>query len=104
MKNVIFRNLTLRDTFFGLDMTDLVVMACVVNIVFRFHRATHWSGKILNVVIVLGSYLSLILIKRQFPKGYLNNMVRFLFKRRRFVPDRDVLKSAQEVLCEKERD
>ncbi|MBU0506650.1 MAG: hypothetical protein ABII18_00225 [bacterium] len=100
----VYRNIKSRDTIFGLDVSDLIVMACVLNIVFRFHKTDVWSGKLLNVAIVAAIYLILIFVKRQFPKGYLKNLINFLFKKRRFVADRDTeLLSLKEIIDEKER-
>jgi hypothetical protein len=100
----VYRNIKSRDTMFGLDVSDLLVMACVINIVFRFHKTDVWSGKLLNVAIVAAIYLILIFVKRLFPKGYLKNLINFLFKKRRFVPDRDTeLISLKQVIDEKER-
>ncbi len=87
MAHPVYRNLASRDTLFGLDLYDLVVMAAVTNLVFRLHQPAIWSGKILNVVIVALSYVVLVLIKRQFPPGYLKNRVNFLFRRRRYRPE-----------------
>lgn len=98
MAHPVYRNLTSRDTLFGLDLYDLVILAAVANLVFRLHHPDVWSGKILNVIIVILSYLMLILLKRRFPPGHLKNRIGFMFTKHRFRPDpEDKLKSLNEV-------
>lgn len=83
MKHTAYRNLAVGDTLFGLSLVDLAILACVVNIVFRFNRSDEWTGKLFNFVIIAIVYFGIIFSKRYFAKGYLTNMVRFLFKSRR---------------------
>lgn len=97
MAHTVYRNLSSRDTLFGLDLYDLVIMAAVTNLVFRLHRPAIWSGKLLNVVIVVVCYVVLVVIKSKFPPGYLQNRMNFLFRNRRYRPDpEDQLKVFQE--------
>jgi len=89
MKHPIYRNLTVKDKFFGLDIIDLIIMAVIVNVVFSVSPAHGWTVRILNIAIISLAYLFLSLIKSKFPKGYLTNVVNFLFKERRYLPERD---------------
>lgn len=79
MTNPVYRNLSSRDTLFGLDLFDLVILAAITNIVFRVHQPQVWSGKLLNVLIVAMSYVLIAGLKRIFPPGYFKNRVAFLF-------------------------
>jgi len=87
MEHRIYRNLHSKDTIFGLELYDLVILAAMTNIVFRLNQSQIWSGKILNVVIVLISYLLLVVIKKKMPPDYIKNQVGFLFRTRRYLPD-----------------
>lgn len=87
MQHPVYRNLSSRDTLFGLDLYDVVIMAAIANLVFRLHRPEVWSGKLLNVIIVAMSYLILVFVKRHFPPGYINNRVAFLFRKHRYLPE-----------------
>lgn len=91
MKHPTYRNLTSRDTLFGLDLYDLAIVGCVANVIFRFNRTDLWLGKLLNVAVIVLVYLGLVLVKRRYPKGYIKNMINFLFKKRRFVAHGDTL-------------
>jgi hypothetical protein len=89
MRHQVYRNLGVRDTLFGLTLVDIVIVASVLNIVLRFNKSDLWIGKLSNFAIVGLTYIFLVLIKRYFPKGYIQNMVKFLFKTRRFLPNSD---------------
>lgn len=86
MEHRVYRNLRHKDTLFGLELTDLVVIAAVANVVFRVHQPDVWAGKLLNVIIVAISYLILVFIKRRLPTGYISNYVHFLFRNRSYDP------------------
>ena len=104
MKHRVYRNLSVGDTLFGLSLVDLGILACVVNIVFRYNRSNDWTVKLFNFAIIGVVYIGIILAKRYFAKGYLTNMIHFLFKRRRYLPTREEkLTPLKQVLHEKER-
>lgn len=87
MAHRVYRNLTSRDTLFGLDLYDLVILAAITNIIFRIHNPQVWSGKLLNIAILVISYVALVVIKRQFSPGFLKNRISFFYRKHRFRPD-----------------
>jgi hypothetical protein len=98
MQNPVYRNLSMQDTLFGLDLFELVIMAALTNLVFRIHQPQVWSGKLLNGLIVAMSYLLIAGVKKMFPPGSFKNRVNFLFTRHRFRPEpEEILKSMHEV-------
>ena len=102
MRHCVYRNLSVRDTFFGLDLTDLVIMSVIVNLVFGVNTSHYWVSRLLNFVIIVSAYLFLSVIKSKLPKKYLSNLINFLFKSRCYLARFDTqLRPLYEVISER---
>lgn len=91
MNHRIYRNLESRDTFLGLDLIDILIMAGTLNVVFRLHHANTVTDAFMNLAIVISVYVILAFFKRKLPKGFINNLMNFLLKPRIYLPTRDKL-------------
>lgn len=88
--HVVYRNLDERDTLFGLDIMDILVLGIVMMLVFKFNDGDGLAPKMINFIIVGLNYLILVYVKRHLPKRYFQSMLDFLFKPRIFLPEKEI--------------
>lgn len=87
--HVVYRNLDQRDTIFGLDIIDILVLGISMMLLFRFNDSPGFISRGINLSLMAVIYLTLVYTKRHLPKGYFQHMLDFLFKPRILLPDRE---------------
>lgn len=87
--HVVYRNLNERDTLFGLDIMDILILGIGMMLLFKFNDGDGLVPKMINFIILGLIYLTLVYVKRHLPKGYIQSMLDFLFKPRIFLPERE---------------
>ena len=76
----VFRNIDLRDRFFGFEFTDLILLAVIYSVATFFNK----NGLIMNVAVTFFGALFLRVFKMNRPRGFMNDYFCFHFKKRRW--------------------
>lgn len=77
--NKVYRNIDLRDKFFGFEFIDAIILALAFNL------CTFLSGRfLLSLVAAALIACGIRIFKINKPRGYMRDFFRFLFKDRRW--------------------
>lgn len=85
----IYRHIQSKETFWGMDIFDMIVLSLMTHLLFRFNDGKETIVTFINLFVIGMTYLALTFIKRKLPKNYTNKILEFYIRSRILIPKKD---------------